>query len=176
MSRYEAHLFNLSGFTEGEIVLLHRHLAYAGSRLERERSDRLNVPAALALSRPPRNEGLRITSKQWFDLARARLLSCLARTIETGEKCASGRQLDLSPLLGNSELLLEFLAYELNRSRLGLDYIKTQPFAPRTRAYLLRAFDVEIRFFGGLLAYVEGLKPLIRPAYARVWPALGVLL
>ncbi len=169
-----APLFSLSDFTESEIVLLHRHLAYtAGSRLERERSDLLNVLAALAWSRPPRDEGLRVTSKQWFDLVRARLLACLSRAIETGEKCTSGWRIDLSPLFGNPELFLEFLAYELNRSRLGLDYVKTQPFAQRTSAYLLRAFDVEIRFFGGLLAYVEGLDPLtIRSTHTRIRPPL----
>ncbi|MCP4359460.1 MAG: hypothetical protein GY796_15725, partial [Chloroflexi bacterium] len=166
-------LFSLSDFTESEIVLLHRHLAFVAGRLERERSDLLNVPAALAWSRPPRNEGLRVTSKQWFDLVRARLLSCLVRAIETGEKCASGWRIDLSPLLGDPELFLEFLAYELNRSRLGLDYVKTQPFAQQTRTYLLLALDVEIRFFGGLLAYVERLDPLtIRPAYAEIRPSL----
>ncbi len=165
--------FNLSSFTEDEIVLLHRHLAYTAGRLERERSDLLNVPAALAWSCSPRNEGLRVTSKQWFDLVRARLLACLSRAIETGQKCISGWGIDLSPLLGDQELFLEFLAYELNRSRLGLDYVKTQPFAQRTRAYLVRAFDVEMRFFKDLQAYVEGLSSLtIRPAYVGVRPSL----
>ncbi len=146
--------FNLSSFTEDEIALLHRHLAYAGSRLERERSDRLIVPAALAWSRPPQNEGLRVTSKQWFDLVQARLLSCLARAIETGERCASGWWLDLSPLLGDPDLL-EFLAYELKRSQRGAKYVLGQSFGEVTTQYLLKAFDVEIQFFESLQAFVR---------------------
>lgn len=146
----------LAGFSQEELLILECHLRYATSRLEQEMGLRRQNENHLFYS-PNGSKtnkcAAAITMKQLADIVRDnRYFAHLAKTV--AEAVVSPRPvIDLSTLItGNPQFLQMFLSCELHRSQLAIAYIQNQAFHLSTRQDLIRALEIEIKFFELLLS------------------------
>lgn len=147
---------SLTDFSQEELLILVRHLGYAASRLEQEMG--LRRKNENRLFHPPNDSKKNkcvaaITMKQLASIVRDnRYFTHLARA--AAEAAASPQPaIDLSMLItGNPQFLQMFLVYELHRSQLAIAYIQNQAFHPSTRQDLIRALEIEVKFFELLLS------------------------
>lgn len=146
---------SLTDFSQEELLILECHLRYATSRLEQEMGLRRKNKNRLFY--PPNDSKenrctAAITMKQLASIVRDnRYFAHLARAV--AEAAASPQPaIDLSTLItGNPQFLQMFLVYELYRSQLAIPYIQNQAFHPSTRQDLIRALEIEVKFFELLL-------------------------
>jgi hypothetical protein len=149
----------LTNFSLEELLILECHLRYAASRLEQEMGLRRKSESYLFYSPNGSRKNkcaAAITMKQLASIVRDnRYFTYLARAV--AEAAASAQPVvDLSNLItGNPQFLQMFLHSELYQSQLAIAYIQNQAFHPSTRQDLIRALEIEIKFFELLLSELD---------------------
>jgi hypothetical protein len=159
---------SLTDFSREELLILECHLRYAASRLEQEMGLRRKNESHLFYSPNGSKKNkcaAAITMKQLAGIVRDnRYFTHLARA--AAEAAASAQPVvDLSNLItGNPQFLQIFLDWELHRSQLAIAYVQNQAFHPSTKQDLIRALEIEVKFFDLLLSELG--RPEREPDYS----------
>lgn len=147
---------SLTDFSQEDLLILVCHLQYAASRLEREMGLRRKNESHLFY---PPNDSKKdrctaaIIMKQLASILRDnRYFAHLARVVAEAE-ASPQPAIDLSTLItGNPRFLQMFLDGELHRSQLAIAYIQNQAFHLSTKQDIIRALEIEVKFFELLLS------------------------
>jgi hypothetical protein len=167
-------LVSLDTFTREELIILGHYLRFALRGLQGE-MDRLRSDTPhLSYRQKQVKNWRRISFRQWSRLIRHhRFLDHLAQSVEA---VVDGQPfVDLAPLCrGNPWFFLDFLEYELGRSRLAVHYIEAETFHPLTKRDMLRGLDIERRFFSQLINLARPLalpvgQPLVSPTFEELY-------
>ncbi len=164
-------------FSRPELIILGHCLSFALRCLKVEMDRLRNDTPPLSYHRRQLKNWPRVTFVQWSRLIQHHhFLDHLAQSVAA---VVDGQPfIDLAPLSrGNPWFLLDFLEYELGRSRLAVRYIEAETFQPLAKRDMLRGLDIERRFFSQLINLARplaltpgvGQTPPVSPTFEELY-------